>query len=54
MDDFRRWYYRNHKEITWFLIGWCTLSAIQCLGQGDYLGALLSGGFALLNYKMNG
>lgn len=54
MNDFRKWYIRNHTEITWFLIGWCTVSALECLGQGDYLGALLSGGFAFLNYKMNG
>ena len=54
MNNFRNWYRRNQTEITWFLIGWMTISALQCLGQGDYIGAALSGGFAFLNYKMNG
>jgi hypothetical protein len=54
MDNFRRWYHRNHTEITWFLIGWLTVSALDCLGHGDYLGFFITGGLALINYKMNG
>lgn len=54
MDKFRRWYYYNHDKITWFIIGWLALSAVECISRGDYVGAVISGGFAVLNYKLNG
>jgi hypothetical protein len=54
MNKFRQWYLYHHKEITWFLMGWLCLAALQCVGQGDWIGVLINGGFAVLNYKLNG
>jgi hypothetical protein len=53
MNSFRQWYLTNQKEITWFLIGVLTLSGLQDLGVGNYLGALVSFGLAYINYKLN-
>jgi len=53
MDSFRQWYLNNQKEITWFLIGFLTLSGFQDLGQGNYVGAAISFGLAYINYKLN-
>lgn len=49
----QRWYYTNHNEITWFLIGWLALSAIHAIINGNWFGALLAGGLAYLNYAIN-
>jgi len=53
MNSIRQWYLTNQKEITWFLIGVLTLSGLQDLGIGNYLGALVSFGLAYINYKLN-
>jgi hypothetical protein len=53
MNSFKRWYLMNQKEITWFLIGFLTLSGFQDLGQGNYIGAAISFGLAYINYKLN-
>jgi hypothetical protein len=50
LDNFRRWYLRNHTEITWFLIGFLIMSGLINLGQGDYLSAVLTFGVAWINY----
>ena len=52
LDNFRAWYLRNQIEITWFLIGWLCLGGLVDFGQGDYIGALVLWGIALLNYVM--
>ena len=31
-----------------------TETAIQCFGQGDWVGVAINGVFAVLNYKLNG
>jgi hypothetical protein len=54
MNDFRKWYIRNHTEITWFLIGWLTMAGVDELLRGDWLNASISLGLAFLNYKVNG
>lgn len=54
MNQFQRWYLRNHTQITWFIIGWLVLSTIQCVGTEDWVGAAINGGLAVLNYKLNG
>jgi len=54
MNRFARWYSYNQKQITWFLIGWCAMAALQSFSQGDWIGVVLNGGFAVLNYKLNG
>ena len=53
MNSSREFYLKNQKEITWFLIGFLTLSGLQDLGQGNYIGAAISFGLAYINYKLN-
>ena len=53
IDTIRNFYIRNQIEITWFLIGWLTISGFQDLGSGNYLGALVSFGLAYINYSLN-
>ena len=50
MEKIRTWYNDNYGEITWFLIGFCTLAGINSCGQGDYSGMLLNWMCAGLNY----
>jgi len=50
LDNFRSWYLRNHKEITWFLIGFLVMAGMIDIGQGDYVGAVISFGIAYINY----
>jgi uncharacterized protein (DUF486 family) len=53
MNKFRVWYLRNHTEITWFLIGFLCYSGLISLGQGNYVGAVISFGIAYINYFLN-
>jgi len=53
MNSIRAFYLKNQTEITWFLIGVLTLSGLQDLGVGNYIGALVSFGLVYLNYKLN-
>ena len=53
MNQIRQFFYRYRTEITWFLIGWLTLSGFNDLAQGNYLGAVISFGLAYLNYAIN-
>jgi hypothetical protein len=53
MNKFRQWYLINQTEITWFLIGFLTLSGFQDLNAGNYVGAVLSFGLAWINYALN-
>ncbi len=50
LERFRLWYLRNYTEITWFLIGFLVMSGFSSIGHGDYVGALISWGIALINY----
>ena len=50
MNKFKQWYMRNAKEITWFLIGFLVMGGLVDLGDGNYTGAIISFGVALLNY----
>lgn len=50
MNNIREWYLRNYEAITWFLIGLLFYAGLIDFGQGDYFGALLSWGIALINY----
>ena len=51
LDKFRAWYLRNQVQITWFLIGWLSLSGLQNLVEGDLLGAVICFGLVALNYS---
>jgi uncharacterized protein (DUF486 family) len=53
LQKFRQWYLRNHTEITWFLIGFLCYSGLISLGQGNYVGAVISFGIAYINYFLN-
>jgi hypothetical protein len=50
MNSFRAWYLRNYEAITWFLIGFLINAGLVNIGQGDYVGALLCWGIAVINY----
>jgi positive regulator of sigma E activity len=50
MNRFIRWYISNYSPITWFLIGFLIAAALQDLSKGDYTGALISFGIAVVNY----
>jgi len=50
MNSIRQWYLTNYTEITWFLIGFLTLSGIQELVRGDYINAAISFGLVGLNF----
>jgi hypothetical protein len=50
MNQFRRWYLTNQKEITWFLIGFLTLAGVQELARGEYLSAVISFALVVINY----
>lgn len=53
MNKFRNWYMTYSTEITWFLIGLLVSGGIDSLIRGNYFNALLSFGFAYLNYILN-
>ena len=42
MEKFRLWWFANQSRILWFFIGWNTLSGINSLGRGDYIGVAIS------------
>ena len=49
-ENFRRWYFSNYSQITWFLIGFLVMAGLSDLSKGDLPGAILSFGLALVNY----
>ena len=53
MNSIKAFFLKNQTEITWFLIGFLTLSGLQDLSTGNYIGALISFGLAYINYKLN-
>ena len=53
MNKFRQWYLNNDIQITWFIIGICTLSGLDALARGNYSGAAINFGIAFVNYLLN-
>ena len=53
MDNFRYWWYKNNERITWFLIGWLTLQGFDAANRGDWSGAAINWGVAVINYFLN-
>lgn len=49
-NKFRNWYLDNYTEITWFLIGFLSMDALVQFSHGNWGGALLSAGLAVVNY----
>ncbi len=52
MNSFRNWYIRNQDAISWFIIGWMSLAALDALVEGKYIWALFNAGIAWLNYSL--
>jgi hypothetical protein len=53
MEKFKRWVRIHSTEIAWFIIGWLVTSGIRDLLMGNIIGALISFGFAFLNYTFS-
>lgn len=53
LDNLRMWFYRNQKEIVWFIIGFLVSSGFTDLATRNYGGAAVSFGLAFLNYVLN-
>jgi hypothetical protein len=51
-NDFYRWMSRNDEKISWFVIGWLCMGALQALTIGDYLWAAIDAALAYANYKL--
>jgi hypothetical protein len=49
MNKIRTWYLQHRQQITWFILGWLTLSFISSLANGDFVNASIAGGLILLN-----
>jgi hypothetical protein len=52
MNSFRNWYIRNQDAISWFIIGWMSLAALDALFEGRYIWALINAGFVWINYTL--
>ncbi len=52
MNKIRTWYLHNQHQITWFIIGWLSLSFISSLANGDFVNAAIAGGIILLNFAI--
>lgn len=52
MEKFGQWFISNNTEITWWLIGWMSYAAIECLFRGQYVFAVLDAAVAYFNYHM--
>ena len=52
MSNFRNWYDRNQDAITWFIVGWCSFSALDNLVNGHYIWAVVMALLAYVNYKL--
>jgi len=53
MNQFRQWYWRNAREITWFLMGWLALCFVEDLGRGNWIGAVWDAALIALNLVVN-
>ena len=51
MSTIKNWYIANCTEITWFLMGWLTLSCIDNLARGHYFSALVDAILVMFNYS---
>ena len=51
MSGFRNWYVRNQDAITWFIIGWLSLSCVDNLARGNYIWAAVDAAIVFINFK---
>jgi hypothetical protein len=54
MNTFKQWYVRNQDAITWFIIGWLSLSCVNNLSNQHYVMALFDAVIVYANYKLAG
>jgi hypothetical protein len=47
------WFRRNQNEITWFIIGWLSLSTVDALGRGDWFFVLINSVLIWVNLQLN-
>ena len=52
MSQFRNWYVRNQDVITWFIIGFLSMSMLVNLLNGSYGWAAVDAIIIYVNYKM--
>jgi hypothetical protein len=52
MENFVQWYRSNSVEITWFIIGWLTLGAIDAALHENYEFVLIDMALIYVNYKL--
>ena len=52
ITQFFRWYERNYTQITWFLLGWLSLEALDDFGRGQWEAMSLDLALILLNYYL--
>jgi NhaP-type Na+/H+ or K+/H+ antiporter len=53
MNKITQWYWNNRTEITWFVIGTCTITGIVSMAAGNYVNGGINLGIAYLNYVLN-
>ena len=53
MQNFIAWFKRNNLQISWFIIGWMTLQAIDALARGQYVDAAVALFLAVANFVMS-
>ena len=51
MSGFHNWYVRNQDAITWFIIGWLSLSCVDNLARGNYIWAAVDAAIVFINFK---
>ena len=52
MNTVKQWYVKNQDEITWFLIGWLSMSCLDNLIRGSYGWAVFDAAVVYVNYKL--
>ena len=53
MNKIAQWHYTYTTEITWFLIGWLSLAALEAFSNENYVSAIVDVALATLNYQMS-
>jgi hypothetical protein len=53
MNKIVQWYSKYRDEITWFIIGMCTITGVMSITAGNYISGAINLGVAYLNYVLN-
>ena len=52
LKKFAEWFSEYNTEISWWIIGWMCMAALESFGRGHYFMTVLDLGIAYFNYKM--